>query len=157
MTITTITSLMPRLLGGALLLTLCACEPHDAETTRAFWDPHYEHQLHAQHVIPDYARLYYEGAPQDPVLRTNQGDPADYQSIFRGRDQKFPLNLARNAHFPPAEHHGDDHGHHADTHHGEDHGYEKSHGAPAPAHDGASSGGSFFPPAQPAAPQPSGH
>ncbi len=96
-----------RLLGAAaLLLSLSACEPHDAEEARAFYDPHYEEQLHEEKLIPRGHRLYYEGAPFDPVQRTNTANPANYTSIFRGNDRVYPENKAKDSHFPAPEHEG---------------------------------------------------
>jgi hypothetical protein len=120
-----------KLASAAALLTLAACEPHTEDNARAFFDPHYEHQLHTQNEIPRGERLYFREAPQDPVLATNTANPANYSSIFRGRDVQYLPNPAANAKWPePEGHHHGDHGHAtaaSGPHAGEDHG--KDHGA----------------------------
>lgn len=135
MTKLTAQSLAPRALcSAAAFLLFAACEPHDARTTRAFWDPDYEHQLHEQKVIPQHERFYFAEAAgrHDPVMRTNLGDPRDYESVFREMQPRVPANVAGNVYFPEAEAHG----------HGKDHGkgHEKDHGkghAEKPGHHGA--------------------
>jgi hypothetical protein len=124
----TISKLLPLC---ACLMALAACEPHDPNAARAFYDPHYEHQLHAEKVIPTGARLYYEGSHTDPVLAVNLADPANYLSGFRGTDHHFPENVAKDVHFPEP-HHGEGGGHG----HGEVASPAGGHDAHAPASGG---------------------
>lgn len=123
MTISKILPTLTRILGAAALLTLAACEPHDADSARAFYDPHYEHQLHAENEIPRSERLYYPEAPHDPVLITNTANPANYTSVFRGSDMVYPPNPAAGAKWPETHHDDSEQKDgHAEEKHADDHG-----------------------------------